>query len=227
LLLFLARNDPIGKGQGSGNKNKSDFMPLLKDVTALGISYSLGCFLTGYFLVRIRAGQDIRQYSSGSAGATNVGRLLGRPCFYLTLLGDVAKGFLALLLSHTLSQTSWIGVAAMFSVVAGHIWPLPFGLRGGKGVATSLGALIGYDWRLGLLTLVLFALIFLLTRKRTLSIFVGILCCPILALLLHHTSVQQAGLWSVVLLLAFAHRDNLRSLFSSQPKAPLEESEGD
>src|SRR5689334_19563636 len=149
-------------------------MSLGKELLALGVGYALGCCLTGYYLVRLRTGQDIRQYGSGSAGATNVGRLLGLPGFWLTLFGDAVKGVLALGFARALAPNTGIGLAVMFVAIVGHIWPLQLGFRGGKGVATALGSLVGYDLRLALLTLLVFALVFALSRKRTLSALVAI-----------------------------------------------------
>jgi len=121
--------------------------PLMVLGVAAG-SYVLGCFSTGYYLVRKRTGQDIRELGSGSTGARNAGRVLGRGGFLLTMAGDLAKGGLAVWLALALTGNDRVALLAWLAVVAGHIWPAQLGLRGGKGVSTSLMGLLVYDWRL-------------------------------------------------------------------------------
>src|SRR5215472_4005302 len=86
-------------------------------------AYLLGCFTTGYYLVRARAGQDIRELGSGSVGARNVGRVLGWPGFVLTLLGDFVKGALAVWGVRFLTNDPRLVEIALLAVVMGHIWP--------------------------------------------------------------------------------------------------------
>src|SRR5205814_6775520 len=104
-------------------------------------SYLLGCFAAGYYLVRMRLGEDLRELGSGSVGARNVGRVLGKTGFLLTLLGDFGKGAFAVWAARHFTTNDHAVALAMICVVAGHIWPLQLRFRGGKGMATSLGAL--------------------------------------------------------------------------------------
>ena len=104
---------------------------------ALG-AYALGCFTTGYYLVRMWTGQDLRELGSGNVGAKNVGRVLGKTGFFLTLLADFGKGaFTIWAARHFTTDPRAVAVAAL-AVVAGHIWPVQLLFRGGKGMATSL-----------------------------------------------------------------------------------------
>ena len=130
--------------------------PLMVLGVAAG-SYVLGCFSTGYYLVRKRTGQDIRELGSGSTGARNAGRALGRGGFLLTMAGDLAKGGLAVWLALALTGNDRVELLAWLAVVAGHVWPAPLGFRGGKGVSTSLMGLLVYDWRLALIYCLVFA----------------------------------------------------------------------
>jgi glycerol-3-phosphate acyltransferase PlsY len=116
-------------------------------VCAIG-AYALGCFATGYYLVRAVKGQDIRNFDSGSVGARNVGRFLGRMGFLLTVLGDLSKGVLAVWAAHRFTGDNLLAALALLCVVTGHIWPVQLRFHGGKGVATSLGALLVYDYHL-------------------------------------------------------------------------------
>src|SRR4051794_37968242 len=98
---------------------------------ALG-SYGLGCVSTGYYLVRMRSGCDVRERHSGNTGARNVGRVLGMGGFLVTLLGDIAKGACAVGLVWRFTGETRLAAVAMVAVVAGHVWPCQLGFRGGK-----------------------------------------------------------------------------------------------
>jgi hypothetical protein len=110
-------------------------------------AYAIGCFSSGYYLVRWRLSTDIRGRHSGSTGARNVGRELGRAGFALVFAADALKGAGVIWFARAVGlRTDWIPVLAP-CVVAGHIWPAQLGFRGGKGLVTALGAMIGLDWR--------------------------------------------------------------------------------
>ena len=120
-------------------------------------AYLLGCFAIGYYLVRARTGRDIREIGSGGTGARNAGRILGKSGFTLTALGDLSKGALAVWFAAEFASHNRTAMAlAMLAVVVGHIWPAQLHFRGGKGVATSFGALLMFDYRVALTILVLF-----------------------------------------------------------------------
>ena len=123
-------------------------VPYGKEMLVLMADYALGCFTSGYYLVRWRTGEDIRLLGSGSVGATNVSRVLGWPGFCLTVSCDFAKGMLAVWLADYFRVNPTATVLTMLTVTTGHVWPAQLWFRGGKGVATSLGALLmfGY-WR--------------------------------------------------------------------------------
>jgi glycerol-3-phosphate acyltransferase PlsY len=177
----------------------------------LAVAYGLGCVSTGYYLARLATGRDVRTVGSGSTGGTNVGRLLGRKGFVLTFAGDALKGALAVGLGRYVGLAPWLLVAAALAAVAGHIFPIQLGLRGGKGLATALGALLVVDWRLPALLLPLIGLAWLLSRQMTFSLAGGLLLGPLLALALGHPPAVAAGLAALVALLLWAHRPNLRA----------------
>jgi len=175
---------------------------------ALG-AYLLGCFATGYQLVRTRTGRDIREIGSGSTGARNVGRVLGKSGFGLTVLGDFGKGALAVGSAQAWTHNPHLTALAMLAVVAGHIWPVNLRFCGGKGVATSLGALLIFDYRLALTFAVLFVAGFVLTRKNVLPAMFAFACVPLTSLWFDPdgmTATLTAVLSAMILL---AHRRNL------------------
>jgi acyl phosphate:glycerol-3-phosphate acyltransferase len=115
----------------------SSFWPF---VAALVVAYLLGGLSPGHWLVRRRMGVDVRQHGSGATGATNAARLLGRRGFFAVLLLDALKGVAAVLIARALGLRDGWEFAAATAVIAGHIWPLQLGFRGGKGLGPMLGA---------------------------------------------------------------------------------------
>ena len=180
-------------------------------VLTLLIAYLLGCFSTGYYLARARTGQDIRAVGSGSTGGSNVGRVLGKKGFALTMAGDAVKGALAVGLGLSLALPAWVMMGVVLAVTAGHIFPVQLGFRGGKGLATALGALLVFDWRLPAILLPLMGLAWLLSKQMTFSLVGGVLLAPLLALALGHGAAVALGLAAVAGLLLYAHRPNIKA----------------
>jgi glycerol-3-phosphate acyltransferase PlsY len=172
-------------------------------------AYLLGCFATGYYLVRLRLGCDIRDLGSGSVGARNVGRWLGWPGFLLTVLGDFGKGALAVWAARHYSNDEWMVLLAMLGVVAGHVWPVQLWFRGGKGMATSLGALLVYDGQLALALALLFAAAFAALRKTVLPGLFALACLPLMSWYRAHDPVEAVGTAALAGLVLMAHRKNL------------------
>ena len=189
----------------------------LRVVLALGIAYGLGCLASGYWLVRLRTGHDLRSLGSGSTGATNAGRVLGRAGFILTMLLDMGKGAGALGCGLVLGLPPAGLAYALLAVVLGHVFPVQLGFRGGKGLAAGFGALAVYEWRLAALVLVLAGGLALLTRQVTLSLMTVLLVVPWLAISLHRTSAEAIGLALAVTVIIVAHRINIVKAWQALP----------
>ena len=116
----------------------------------LAIGYLLGAIPSGYLTGRWLKGIDLRDYGSGSTGATNVLRNVGKGPALVVFLLDVGKGALAVLLAKSVGLNDWIQVLAGLAALAGHIWPVWLGWKGGKAVATGLGMFLGLAWPVGL-----------------------------------------------------------------------------
>ena len=181
-----------------------------KDLAVILISYALGCFTTGYYLVRFRTGEDIRDQGSGNVGARNVGRVRGPFGFFITLLFDVAKGALAVKTAIYFGLGPGGTVLAMLAVVVGHIWPAQLRFQGGKGIGPSLGALLVYDWVL----VVLMAVVFLVTlswcRRFTISGLVAFAVAPLLLAAGDPGMTKVVGISVLAILVLIAHRKNIR-----------------
>jgi acyl phosphate:glycerol-3-phosphate acyltransferase len=177
-------------------------------------AYVLGCFTSGYYLVRWFADKDIRTIGSGSVGAKNVSRVLGKKGFLLTVLFDATKGMLAVQVTRHFTTDARFVLLAMLGVVIGHIWPVQLRFQGGKGMATSLGSLIIYDLQLALTFAVLFLCFLALQRKTVLPALFALVSVPLAAMLLSQTpsKIILLSLWAGLVLLA--HRKNLVEEFS-------------
>jgi glycerol-3-phosphate acyltransferase PlsY len=172
-------------------------------------SYFLGCFSTGYYLVRHRTGQDIRELGSGSTGARNAGRVLGRPGFWWTMAGDLAKGGIAVGLALALTGSERVELLAWLAVVAGHIWPAQMGFRGGKGVSTSLMGLLVFDWRLALIYCIFFAAGWAVTRRSVAVSLAGFALLPAAGFGLGGDRAEIWGISVLAGLVILAHHRNV------------------
>ena len=201
--------------------------------------YLLGSIPAGYLAGRWLKGVDIRTLGSGSTGATNVLRQFGKGPALVVFLVDVLKGTAAVLLAKAVLQPlgvpleggatawgsdSWV-VAAGLAALAGHIWPVWLGWRGGKAVATALGMLLGLTWPVGLACFGVFLAVLSLSRIVSLSSVVAAVALPLLMLGWFHD--QGMGLRWPYLALAlltstlviWRHRSNLsRLLAGTEPK---------
>jgi len=176
---------------------------------ALG-AYALGCFATGYYLVRARTNRDLRDIESGSVGARNAGRVLGRPGFALTVLGDLGKGALAVwFATEFTNHNQFIMALAVLAVVVGHVWPAQLHFRGGKGVATSFAALLIFDYRVALAIVAVFAAGYVITRKTLFPAMFAYICLPLADGWFHRAGLTATLMTGVAAIILFAHRRNL------------------
>ena len=171
--------------------------------------YILGCFTTGYYLVRWRLGRDVREMGSGNVGAKNVWRVLGFYGFVITVFGDFAKGALAVWTTRHFFDAYPLTGFAMLAVVMGHIWPLQLGLRGGKGVATSLGAMVIYDFHLALAFAALTVGLFLLTRRMTISGLMAFALLPLAGTFMEPRALRAVVVSLLAGMILLSHRKNL------------------
>jgi acyl phosphate:glycerol-3-phosphate acyltransferase len=182
--------------------------------TALvGAAYLIGSISFAVLLVRLRTGQDIRAVGSGNAGATNVLRSHGKVLGVAVAALDIAKGAAAVLLVRTVTADPRYAAGAALAVVVGHVFPLFYGFRGGKGVATALGA---FAVLAPLATLVcggIFIVVVAVTRYVSLgSVVAMVLLHPTAGLLFRAPRAVVAAAAAVAVLIVIKHRENLRRL---------------
>jgi len=185
----------------------------LKYLAILVVGYLLGNFNTGLVVSKVQAGIDIRRHGSGNAGATNILRVLGSQSALLTLLGDVAKGLIAIAIGRWLAGFSG-GMAGATAAIVGHCWPALFGFKGGKGVATTAGALLYLFPVTGMLCVAVFVAVTLATRYVSLASVLAALFGATYLLTAHWGDPLiccAAALWAAIIL--FRHRANLQRLW--------------
>ena len=180
-------------------------------------TYLFAAVPTGPILATLYADVDITAAGSGNTGATNVHRILGPRFGLATLVGDLAKGCIPVLLAPAV--TEWVHFPSVVAITtfAGHCWPLYLEFKGGKGVATVAGALLGLAPFIALLTAGTWMLAFLLARRSSLAALAAAVVLPLCALWLRPDLVVTA----VVLMLGLFHRHraNIARLISgSEPK---------
>jgi acyl phosphate:glycerol-3-phosphate acyltransferase len=183
--------------------------------------YILGAFPTGR-IVAARHGVDITTQGSGNVGATNVGRVLGKRAGIITLLGDIAKGIIGVWLAMALGLNPNFAAVA---VVLGHCFSIPLRfkdgtcLKGGKGVATALGAVVALDVIIAFVSALFFATVYFRTRLVSLASLVAVLSAPLIALALGREDYESYALMAIALVVCARHRENIRRLIEgSEPK---------
>ena len=194
------------------------------------IAYLIGSINPSIILSKLLKKGDIRTQGSGNAGTTNTLRVLGKGPAVLVLLIDVLKAVIAVLLGKwiiTWGNTAeavkiyndYALMASGIGVILGHNWPIYFGFKGGKGVATSLGVILVIEWRIGLICLVFALTLMLLSRMVSLGSISAAILYPVLVFILPGTAFNSRWLYlafAIVLALfvLFRHRSNIKRLLS-------------
>lgn len=193
---------------------------------ALAMGYLVGSIPFGYLIVRLTSGADVRETGSGGTGATNVSRRAGKLAGVLTLVLDALKGAFAVLLARVMLgnadvNAKWWVAAAAIAVIAGHIFPVWLGFRGGKGVATGAGVFLVLAPFALLCAGVVFIVVVLITRYVSLASITSVALIPVFVwlqkLIIQPAADIRAPLVVAVagaLLIIFAHRANIARLIS-------------
>ena len=174
---------------------------------------------------------DPRTYGSGNIGATNVLRSGNRVAALLTLVGDAAKGWVALLVARAMGLAELDVAVVAFAAFVGHVFPVWLRFRGGKGVATAAGVLIALDWRVGVGVLALWLVVAFTTRYSSLAALVAAAVAPVLAWHFFGAGPLLAAVVGMAILLVVRHHSNIAKLMRGEEsrigsrKAPSPEQE--
>ncbi len=185
-------------------------------IAAAITGYLLGS-LNSSLLVGKAYGIDIRKHGSGNAGTTNALRTLGKKAAVFVLLGDALKGILAYLIGYIICYRACglVDLGGMLSGTAaifGHIWPLYFGFKGGKGVLTSLAVLIMIDWPIAIALLAVFVVIVFISKYVSLGSVIAAALFPLMAVFLGRDIKTVIFSGVIALLIVIKHHTNIKRL---------------
>ena len=194
------------------------------------VAYLIGSISFSVIISKKMAGFDVREKGSGNAGSTNMLRSVGKKAAANTLICDILKGVVAILIAIILgnifknSNKELLLQIAGIAVVLGHTFPIFFGFKGGKGVATSLGILLMSNWQIGLICLVFGVVLIILTRMVSLGSCMAAILFPVLTLFINeHYTVLTEGksgnvyfIYSVIMaiIVLYNHRSNIKRILN-------------
>lgn len=188
-------------------------------IIAIIIAYLLGSISFSIIFSKKFAGFDVREKGSGNAGSTNVLRTVGKRAALLTLICDILKGVIAILIA-ILATKIWkqldnqiLKYFAGFFVILGHTFPIFFEFRGGKGVATALGVLLTLNWKIGLISLIFAIILIAFTKMVSVGSLLAAVLFPILTIFIGNTKFLCIIISMLItLLVIFNHRENIKRI---------------
>lgn len=197
------------------------------------IAYAIGSINFSVIFSRKFAGFDVREKGSGNAGSTNMLRSVGKKAAALTLVCDILKGIVAIVIALIMGNVikefngqSYLVQIAAVAVVIGHTFPIFFGFKGGKGVATSLGVLIMTNWQIGLICLAIAIIIMAITKMVSLGSCMAAIAFPLLtyfaANIFENAYIVKEGssyfVYSIILavIVLFNHRSNIKRIITGK-----------
>lgn len=196
------------------------------------IAYLIGSINFSVILSKKMAGFDVRQKGSGNAGTTNMLRSVGKKAAAITLICDILKGVVSICIAilvgylfNAQNKSILVQIAAI-AVVIGHTFPIFFGFKGGKGVATSLGVLIMTNWQIGLICLAIAIIIMAITKMVSLGSCMAAIAFPLLtyfaANIFENAYIVKEGssyfVYSIILavIVLFNHRSNIKRIITGK-----------
>lgn len=189
------------------------------------LAYFLGSIPTAVWVGKAKYGVDVREHGSKNAGATNTFRVLGKKPGVVVLSIDILKGFTAVFLPFLFGVGTWaseelinVQLICALAAVIGHVLPIFAGFRGGKGVATSLGVIIGVHPSAAGICLVIFLLVFIISNYVSLGAIIAAVAFPLLVVLLFKVTSVWLMIFSGVLSIAviYAHKKNIGRLLKGE-----------
>lgn len=193
------------------------------------IAYLVGSINFSVIISKRMAGFDVREKGSGNAGTTNMLRSVGVKAAIITLLCDILKGVVVILIAilignivDGLDDALLVQLAGIF-VIVGHTFPIFFGFKGGKGIATSLGVLLMINWQIGLICLVFALILMAITRMVSVGSIAAAVLFPVLVVFIGQNYIVPVNNWSYLIfsiiiaaLVLFNHRENLKRVFTGK-----------
>ena len=198
---------------------------ILASIIVAIIAYLLGSISFSVIISKKLAGFDVREKGSGNAGTTNVLRSVGKKAAIITLVCDVLKGVVAVLVACFISRIfkdlngSLLVQIAGIAVVIGHTFPVFFEFKGGKGIATALGVLLVTNWKIGLVCLIFALILMALSKMVSLGSISAAILFPILVIIMPNDAFIVDGnyiIYSILMavLVIYNHRSNVQRLIN-------------
>ena len=180
------------------------------------IGYLVGSVSSAIIVCRLMGLPDPRTEGSNNPGATNVMRIGGKKAAAITLAGDAIKGLLPVLAAKMLGVESLILALVVFAAFLGHLYPVFFDFKGGKGVATSFGVALGVSWILGLATLATWLAVYKISKISSLSALVAAVLVPFYTWFIVGEIHLVAVFWVISMVLLWRHKSNIKRLLAGE-----------
>lgn len=187
---------------------------LLEMISLLICAYLLGSLSSAIILSKLMGFPDPRNDGSHNPGATNVLRIAGKKAAFLTLAGDSLKGLIPILIAHGLTTDELVIALTGLCAFLGHCYPLFFHFKGGKGVATSIAVVVGFNWIIGTIVIVIWLLFAKVFKVSSLAAIIAFCVLPVLIFWTGSAYAVTATFGLISSLLIWRHKSNIQRLFS-------------
>ena len=188
-------------------------------ITVLG-AYVIGSIPTGYIIVKAFKGEDIRKIGSGSTGATNVKRVMGKKWFFITLLLDAFKGafpvILTALCAKSFTQIGLLPVLAAVAVILGHSKSIFLNFTGGKSVASGVGTILALNWQVGLMIAIIWSIITYFSKYVSLGSIIALAISPVLMYFFDGRIAYVGYCLLGAIYIIYLHRENIGRLLRGE-----------
>ncbi|MDR1169171.1 MAG: glycerol-3-phosphate 1-O-acyltransferase PlsY [Heliobacteriaceae bacterium] len=189
-------------------------------LTVFCAAYLIGSIPTGYIIVKLARGEDIRKIGSGSTGATNVKRVMGKTWFFITMLLDAAKGALPVILTKIFTSAfadiGLLPVIAAVAVILGHSKSIFLNFTGGKSVASGIGTILALNFQTGLIIAIIWAAITYFSKYVSLGSIIAMACAPVLMYLFHEPAAYIGYCVLGAVYIIWLHRTNIVRLVKGE-----------
>lgn len=194
------------------------FNLVLQAIIVIIVSYLIGSIPTGYLIVKAKTGQDIRTIGSGSTGATNVKRVLGKKWFFTVMILDAIKGAFPVLLAKIFGTAAisigLLPVLAAIAVIIGHSKPCFLNFKGGKSVASGVGTILALNFIAGIIIAVIWAVITYITRYVSVGSIIALFVSPFLMYFLKSPLAYVIYCALGAIYIIYLHRENIKRLIN-------------
>ena len=189
---------------------------MLINILLIFSAYLLGSISAAIIVCKTLGLSDPRTGGSGNPGTTNVMRLYGKKAAFLTLVGDIFKGIIPVLLAKVIVNSEFIIAICGLAAFLGHIFPIYFKFEGGKGVATLIGILFATHWLLGISYIITWILTALIFRYSSLAALIAALPIPIYSYFIEHNNQYAISFAVIAIILFWRHKPNIYNLLNGK-----------